>query len=668
MLLAIYGTTIFLSAFLLFQVQPVMARMILPWFGGSSAVWAVCLLFFQVTLLAGYAYAHWLHGRLQRHTQTAVHAALLAASLFVLPVIPAAEWRPSPGTFNPSFRILGMLAATVGMPYFLLSTTSPLVQAWYSRTEQQAAPYRLFALSNLAALAALALYPFAVEPYVPVHAQAVAWSWGYGVFAFLCAGTAWHSNRMAACKPTEQRTAAAEPGTASYVMWISLAGCSSILLLAVTSYLTQDVASIPFLWILPLSVYLLTFVLCFDSDRIYRRRLFFQLSSIAIAATGYLLLQGKSMPNVVFTVSFLAVSLFAWCMTCHGELARMKPEPGRLTSYYLAISAGGALGGVFAGLIAPLVFDSYYEFPAGLALTAILMAVVAWRDDLVHQRRFNFWPAILLAVTFTLLGSGVRASLRGCSVVTRNFYGQLRVCDEGGVRKLFHGVITHGHELLDARERRRPTAYYCEGTGVGLAWNLARQGGAGIRAGVVGLGAGALAAYGAAGDTLRFYELNPQVLEVARRDFHFLNDSPAKIEVVLGDARLALEAEAPQQFDLLAVDAFSGDAVPVHLLTSEAFTTYLRHIKPGGIIAFHITNLFLNLEPVVARAASALGKRALMVDFVPSPSDPYCFGTQWALIVDASDSRFPSARPAHPPSGFRLWTDDYSSIFPLLRR
>lgn len=627
------------------------------------------MLFFQAALLAGYAYAHWLHGRLQRRLQAGVHMALLAASLFALPVIPGAEWKPSPSE-NPPLQILWMLTATVGLPYFLLSATSPLVQAWYARTQHQGAPYRLFALSNLASLSALVLYPFAVEPYVPVHAQAMAWSWGYGAFALLCAGSAWASGRVTAGIPGERKatTAAAEPGIASYAMWIGLAACASILLLAVTNYLTQDVASIPFLWILPLVIYLLTFVLCFDSDRVYRRRLFLQLSSLAIFAIGYLLLQGKSMPNVIFMVGFLAVSLFSWCMTCHGELARLKPDPAHLTSYYLSISAGGALGGVFVGLIAPQVFNSYYEFPAGMALAATLMAIVVWREDLVQQRKQKLWSAVLLAGTFTLLGLGIRASLHGCSVVTRNFYGQLRVCDEGGVRKLFHGVITHGHEVLDPRERRRPTAYYCAGTGVALAWSAARRSDAGMRMGVAGLGAGALATYGAMGDTLRFYELNPLVLEVARRDFHFLQDTPAKLEMALGDARLALENEAPQQFDLLAVDAFSGDAVPVHLLTREAFSAYFRHIKPGGILAVHITNLFLNLEPVVASAASALGKRALVVDYIPSPAEPYCFGTQWVLVVDVGESRFPTARTAGAPPGFRLWTDDYSSLFPLLRR
>ncbi len=625
------------------------------------------MLFFQVALLAGYAYAHWLHSRLDRRIQAGVHIALLAASLFALPVIPGAEWKPSPN-HNPPLRILGMLTATVGLPYFLLSATSPLVQAWYARARHQGTPYRLFALSNLAALAALVLYPFAVEPYVPVHTQAVAWAWGYGAFALLCAAAVWTSGRVAAGAPAERKVAAAAPSVAVHLMWIGLAACASVLLLAVTNYLTQDVASIPFLRILPLGVYLLTFVLCFDSDRVYRRRLFLQLSALAIFATGYLLLQGKSMPNVIFTVSFLAVSLFVWCMTCHGELARIKPEPGRLTSYYLSISAGGALGGVFAGLIAPLVFNSYYEFPVGMALAATLMATVVWRDDLPRRNRFKLWPAFLLAATFALLGLGIRASLHGCHVMNRNFYGQLRVCDEGGVRKLFHGVIAHGSELLDPQQRRLPTAYYCAGTGAGQAWPMVRRNGAGVRAGVVGLGAGTLAAYGATGDSVRFYELNPLVLEVARRDFHFLRDTPANVEFALGDARLALESEAPQQFDLLAIDAFSGDAVPVHLLTQEAFTAYFRHIKPGGILAFHITNLFLNLEPVVASAASALGKRALLVDFVPSPAEPQCLGAQWALIVDAGESRFPTARTAGAPPGFRLWTDDYSSIFPLLRR
>lgn len=667
----LYTATVFLSAFLLFQIQPVIARMILPWFGGSSAVWSVCMLFFQVGLMSGYAYAHGLARNMSPRRQAALHALLLAASLLLLPAIPGAAWKPTEAG-NPPFRILLMLTATVGLPYFLLSATSPLVQSWYARTHRGAVPYRLFSLSNLASLAGLFSYPFVMEPYLAVHTQALAWSWGYAVFAVLCAATAWTCTRFVAgdSLPEEMREEIAAPPASLRTLWVLLAACPSILLLSVTTYLTQDVASIPFLWILPLGVYLLSFVLCFESGRYYRRRLFFRLSGVALAATCYLLTQEKSMPSVVYAVSFLTVSLFVWCMTCHGELARLKPHPRHLTVFYLMVSVGGAAGGIFVGLIAPAVFNGYYEFPTGLALGGFLMATVLWREGKLVPAMPRAMAAVLLTCMVVGLGAGVRNSLHGCRLVVRNFYGQLRVRDSGGSRRLFHGVITHGQQMLDPAERRRSTAYYCPGTGVGLALAAPDRPGA-RRIGILGLGCGTLASYGRAGDVFRLYEINPLVLRVARDEFTFLGDSAARVEVAMGDARLVLESEAPQRFDVLAADAFSGDSVPVHLLTREAFAVYFRHLRPDGVLAVHISNLYLDLEPVVAAAAQAYGKTALVFDFEPSKNQNRCYPAKWVLVMDpavaASSARYAGGRAAHAAPKFRVWTDDYSSLFSVMR-
>jgi SAM-dependent methyltransferase len=670
-LTALYAATVFLSAFLLFQIQPIMARMILPWFGGSSAVWSVCMLFFQVGLLSGYAYAHGLTRNLSPRLQAALHSLLLAASLLLLPAIPSAAWKPAEAG-SPPLRILLMLAVTVGLPYFLLSATSPLIQSWYARTHPGAVPYRLFSLSNLASLAGLFSYPFVMEPYLAVRTQALAWSWGYALFAALCAVTAWSGAGTigGASRPKEIEEEIVGPSASLRTLWVLLAACPSTLLLSVTTYLTQDVASIPFLWILPLGVYLLSFVLCFESGRYYRRRLFFQLSGIALAATGYMLTRERPIPAVVYTVGFLTAALFVWCMTCHGELARLKPHPRYLTAFYLMVSAGGAAGGIFVGLVAPAVFNGYYEFPAGLVLAGFLMATVLWREGKLVPPMRRAVAAVLLAGMVVLLGQGVRVSLSGCRLVVRNFYGQLRVQDADGVRRLFHGVILHGQQMLDPAERRRATVYYCPGAGIGLVLAAPEHEGA-RRVGVLGLGCGTLASYGRAGDVFRLYELDPLVLRVARHEFTFLGDAPERVDVALGDARLVLESEAPQHFDVLAVDVFSGDSIPVHMLTREAFAVYFRHLRPDGILAVHISNLYLNLEPVVAAAAQAYGKTALVFNFVPPNNQDWCYPATWVLMMDpavaASSLRFAGGRPARAAPRFRAWTDDYSSLFSVLR-
>ena len=672
----LYACTIFLSAFLLFQVQPIIAKIILPWFGGSSAVWSTCMLFFQSVLLLGYVYAHWLYHKFGGRKQAIVHTIVLAGSLAALPILPNPAWR-TVAVGNPSWRILALLALTIGLPYFLLSSTSPLLQAWYARTHRSGMPYRLFALSNLASMLALLTYPVLVEPNLTARTQAGIWSFGYGAFTVLCGITAWVVSRRAS--GVESRSAALgetadePPGWAMRFLWIALAACASILLLAVTTFLTQDVAAIPFLWILPLSIYLLTFILCFESSRFYRRGIFLPLAAAALGFMAYRLWPDRTPMHVRPLIVLMAVSLFVCCMACHGELVRRKPPASRLTSFYVSISLGGALGGIFVGLVAPNLFNGYYEFHIGLGLCAALIAVTLWTGT---RRPLKIALAAVLAGYLVVLGVFLRQAVQPYRVVARNFYGQLRVRDDGDPqtkddanRKLVHGTINHGQQMLREKYRRMPVTYFCPMSGIGRAMRALE--GAPRRIGILGLGCGTLAAYGRPGDTIRIYEINPQVVRIANSEFTYLRDTAARLEPALGDARLVLESEPSQQFDLLVMDAFSGDSVPVHLITVEAFRDYFRHLKPGGIVAVNISNRYLDLQPVMAGAAAAFGKVARLYEFTPDDDDFLCFSCSWVLIMD------PATAAAHPElqkesdvlkprPGFRTWTDDFSNLFGIL--
>jgi len=540
----LYAVSIFLSAFLLFQVQPIIAKVILPWFGGSAAVWSMCMLFFQAVLLLGYVYAHWLYHRVRGRGQAWLHSALLAASLAVLPILPNPRWRTA-AAGDPSWRILALLALTIGLPYFLLSSTSPLLQAWYARTHHRAMPYRLFALSNLASMLALLSYPLLVEPNLAVRTQATIWSAGYGAFALLCAVAAWRGATRASHADEGDRQAEApappKPTFGDRILWTAFAACASILLLAVTTHLTQDVAAIPFLWILPLSTYLLTFILCFESPRVYRRAIFLPLMALAIGFMAYQLYPFRTPMEIRPLIALLALSLFVCCMVCHGEVVRRRPAPRHLTSFYVSISLGGALGGIFVGLAAPRWFNGYYEFHLGLALCAGLAAFTLWKAAARYGSMDRRFARAALALMFygylVALGLIVRESLTPYRYVSRNFYAQLRVRDDGNPktdrdarRKLIHGTINHGQQMLREEYRRMPVSYFCPQSGIGRAMSALE--GHPRRIGILGLGCGTLAAYGRAGDTIRIYEINPQVIEIARSQFTYLGDTQARLVCV----------------------------------------------------------------------------------------------------------------------------------------
>ncbi|MFM1747218.1 MAG: hypothetical protein RLZZ188_884 [Verrucomicrobiota bacterium] len=757
-----FAVAIFTGAFLLFQIQPLIGKYILPWFGGSPGVWTTCMLFFQVLLLGGYGYAHALGRRCRPRKQVIVHLSLLALALATLPIIPADTWKPGTDT-DPTWRILALLAATLGLPYVVLAATGPLMQDWFRRSAPGVSPYRLYALSNVGSLLALVSYPLVFETFLSRQEQARVWSWGLVAYGAACAWCAWRVWRAA---PTEEPAPGADavgtveaPRAGDRLLWVALPACASVLLLAVTNKMCQDVAVIPFLWVLPLALYLLTFIIAFDSPRWYSRFYYTIALSAALAAGCAALHQGPDM-EIVRQVAIYAVLLFTGCMVCHGELYRLRPHPRHLTSFYLMISAGGAAGGLFVALVAPAVFDNFYETHLSFLFTAVLLVVMAWRGradlnpgewrilgivlalagiwglqlaaagsgswlrgegwisasvsfawDDVARRGWVVWLAAALAaalvawrrrgwifpwdrVTCGLLAVGcvalafalgvqVRNSSRGAVVSGRNFYGVLSVFEYEKDNPLSHhyvlqhGRITHGLQFAAPDRAAMPTSYFPPRSGLGLALrNFPRQ--ENQRIGLLGLGVGTVTAYGKPGDVFRIYEINPQVIDIARKPFSYLALTKAQVELAVGDARLVMEHEAPQGFDFLIMDAFSSDAVPVHLLTREAFEIYQRHLKPDGAMIINISNRYLDLRPVVENAARLLGYDVLHFDSEDGAGEDE-EGGWWfyaaSFMVLSKNKEFMARTAlrsaASPPTAVRtdipLWTDDYASMFRILK-
>ena len=756
-----FALSIFTGAFLLFQVQPLIGKYILPWFGGSPGVWTTCLLFFQTLLLGGYAYAHFSSKLLKPRGQTVLHLALLLLALAFLPITPAETWKAHLSG-EPTLHILLLLTATIGLPYFVLSATGPLMQQWFSVTRPGVSPYRLYALSNIGSLLALLSYPVFFEVKFSRHEQAVMWSVGLGGFVLLAAWSArqvWRSapdtnsdsdstirSKLSALSPSDSSTTPTL--RRDKLLWIILPALASVLLLATTNKLCQEVAVIPFLWVLPLALYLLTFVICFDHARWYHRGTFAALLVIGTACVCALLAAGTDAPMKLQIAGYSA-TLFVACMVCHGELYRLKPPPRQLTAYFLFISAGGALGGLLVAVVAPAIFTEYIELELGfialgvaltalcfrhrsrtLALGAIVGALLAtlvipaltstfagsdgllaeflkfYRghavalglaiiailacvfDFRVGSLRPDWRPSLGLPVGLLAVGLGyvfVR-QITAAEPVTvlrasRNFYGTLKVLDYSPLdptenyHLLMHGATTHGLQFVAPARAFIPTSYYGATSGVGLALNHFSHHGK-KRFGVVGLGTGSLAAYGRAGDTLRIYEINPAVERLARDPFTYLAQCPAQVDVVMGDARLEMERELatghPQTFDVLALDAFSSDAIPVHLLTQEAFTTYLRHLKPGGVIAIHISNRYLDLQPVVERLAQHFGLATACISD-DTDEDWWVYSTTWMLVTsDRALLALPeiagvTAAPTKDARTAALWTDDNANLYSIMK-
>jgi hypothetical protein len=684
----LYAFTIFLSAFLLFLVQPMLAKFILPWFGGSPAVWSTCMLFFQALLLLGYAYAHALV-RLAPRRQAWLHLLLLAAALALLPVTPAESWKEGAAA-SPTARILSLLTISVGAPYLALSATGPLLQAWFARRWPSRSPYRLYALSNAGSLLALFAYPALVETTLRLHVQTLGWSLAFGCFALLCAWVTWRarlSAPLAAGAGSAGDAAEAAPGARRIAAWILLPGLASLLLLASTNQICQDVASVPFLWVLPLGLYLTSFILCFAYEERDFGTWFGGLSILAVPLAAAALRQGPAL-HLGVQLGVHAATLFCVCMACHGLLVRMRPGPRWLTGFYLALSLGGVLGGAFVALLAPRLFDDFWEYPLGLllgfGLGAWTLARETWPASGSRARALRLGGVLLLCGLLAAeLDRGLGRAQRSSFLTVRDFYGVFRVADARTEdpaqhkRWVWSGLVAHGLQYQATPRRRWASGYHGRQSGVGLAALHRRAPGASLRMGVVGLGAGALAAYAEPGDALRFYEISPSMAEIAEDWFSFLADARqrgAQVSTVLGDARLELEAELaagrPGGFDLLVIDAFTGDAVPMHLLTREAFQVYRAHLADGGIIAVNVSNIHIDFDPVLRGLAEALGMAALRVSTDEDPALGQLPARWWLLADRPAALEIPAVRrAADPASGGRrlLWTDDFSSLFGVLR-
>ena len=677
--MAAFAITVFLGALLIFQVQPILGRYILPWFGGGPGVWTTCLLFFQLLLLGGYAYAHWLATVLRPATQRIVHISLLGLSLLALPIAPNPEVWKRAIEGDPTWHILALLAVSAGLPYLTLSATAPLVQRWFHDLHPTRTAYRLYAVSNAGSLLALVSYPSIVEPLLRLDQQSLIWSLLYGLFALCCAYCAWQVRKVPAVAPVDE---AAPPQTAARKLaWLTLSAIGSALLVATTNQMSQEIAVVPFLWILPLTIYLLTFILCFESESWYGRKPFSFLLAIAIPAAAIAMAGGGLLP-IVLQIAIYCGALFIACMVCHGELYNLRPHAAEATSFYLWVAAGGALGGIFVAVIAPRIFSDYWEYAITLAASSIaaivVWAVAGWRPDATRPTAFLAPPPALL-LSLVILAYALESSRDARTVMTmRNFYGVLRVSEEGEgrdrIRVLTHGRTEHGTQYLDPERALEPTTYFGSASGIELAFDLhpRRLTTEPLYVAIVGLGAGTMAAYGHDGDNFRFYELNPQVIDVARQDFTYLDDSAADIELVPGDARVRLEEEIANgeatRFDILAIDAFTSGAIPLHLLTAEAADVYGRRLKEDGILAFHITNRFLDLTPVVNGIAKRLGLKAIRIS-TPG-SEPGANAAVWMLLTKnqafLDEPRVRQAVDVSSDPSSLAWTDDYAGLWQAL--
>jgi hypothetical protein len=674
-----FAAVTFLSAFLLFLVQPLFARAVLPWFGGAPSVWTTSLLFYQTVLLAGYGYGHW-SARLGLRRQAALTLLLLATTLLLLPITPSEAWKPE-SSQAPTLQLLGLLTVSVGGPYLMLASTAPLLHDWFARTAPGRSPYRLYAVSNIGSLLALVAYPVAVEPLLGVRLQGLAWSVAYAAFVVALGTIAWHVHRGATDSESALAMGAPSgrlPSARDIAVWVAFAACGSGLLLAITNHITMDIASVPLLWVLPLGLYLVTYVLAFAGR--YRRETWGALLILALLAMSLLWRGGFALPITV-QIGVGSLTLFITCMVCHGELARSAPDPRHLTGFYLSMAAGGALGGLSVAVLAPLVFSDFVELPVFLLASylVLLLAIFRDRESSLAGGRVRIAWAVLALVFVGLLSAYVAPGLRasGTTVETaRSFFGVLRVEDRPPglmreMRVLRHGRIFHGAQFLDPDRRGGPTAYFSAGSGVARAIteHPRRLAGQRLRIGVIGLGVGTLASWGEEGDEILFYELDPDAERLARRHFTFLEESSAAVTVSIGDGRLALERDlsgGSPRFDVLVVDAFSGDAVPVHLLTREAMSVYTEGLRASGVLVFQITNRHLDLERVVRGLATDAGLRAVRVDQEAGQTEGR-LASSW-MIVGAPQSHVLLERESvRARSESVLWTDDFSNLLGVLR-
>lgn len=689
-----YAVTVFLGAFLLFQVQPIIAKYLLPWFGGVPSVWTTCMLCFQGLLLAGYGYAHVLASRMTPRTQRRVHAAALGASLLLLaflawrwgsPILPAADWKPQDAAL-PAVRLLLLLLMSVGLPFVMLSTTGPLLQAQFSRRYPGRSPYWLYTLSNAGSLAALLSYPFVVEPLLTLAAQAWLWAAGYVIFAAGCAVCGWRKAGAQEAAPRgEPAPAAARPPLRHYGLWAGLALAACLMLLATTNRITQEIAVIPFLWLLPLSLYLLSFILCFSGERWYPRHGFLAAFGLAMLLASWSLREEVAL-SVRLQIPAASVILFVCCMVAHGELYRLKPAPRYLTAYYGMIALGGALGGVLVGVLAPWLFRGLWEYHVGLFVCCAVVLLALGADPVSWSRRLRWhrWATEALFCLFAIFLMGqVQEAGDGLAYAARNFYGTVRVREHRKSEPrerfctLLNNATVHGLQFTDPAKRFLPVSYYCPESGIGRVFAdppgpLKDRP---MAVGVAGLGVGMVGAYAREGDRLRFYEINPLVIGLARGEggyFDYLAASQGEVEIVPGDARLSMEREIRQSappLDVLVVDVFNGDSIPVHLLTREAWEIYLRRLRPEGLLILHISNRCLDLWPVTRRLAGHFGLDAVLIRN-PLVKEKHYHTAYWVIASrdTAYIARLRQLDTAlnRPPRRASLWTDQFSNLLEAL--
>lgn len=682
----LFAVTTLLGAFLVFQVQPVISKCVLPWFGGTPAVWTTCMLFFQLLLFAGYVYAHLLRTWIPPVGQAIVHLGLLSAAAFALPIEPSAEWKPS-GNESPIPYLLLMLAAHVGLPYFVLSSTGPLVQAWLSYRDGSQRVYRLYALSNAGSLFALLSYPFLVEPFLTVSNQSITWSL---MFLGFVLSQGWLAVRLLRGTSSLQRAETADGQTHESrrqqeleavtwwhrLAWIGLPAMASTMLLVVTNHVCQDIAVIPLLWVLPLSLYLLSFIICFDSPQWYQPKWISGLTLLAILTIQCKHLLPGSFRLIAEAGSYLTM-LFGVCLLCHGETARLKPGSSLLTQYYMLLSAGGALGGLIIAVLCPLALSTHLELPISLALVTamtflIFFASRGWRSfqyDWAAAYRLRLAAA---ALTIAPLVTLAVASQDQIIASERNFFGVLQVIRDSTGTRLVHGNTIHGMQRPEPFSQE-PTTYYGRSSGVGRTIEAMQEDATSLEIGVVGLGCGVLASYGRTSDQFDMIEINPAVIDIANQHFDFLTKTKADIRSHLGDGRLVLERMTNRRFDLLVLDAFSSDAIPAHLLTREAMGLYANRLAEDGVLAIHVSNNHLDLVPLVHRLAADSGFASRVVR---SNGDPK-LGTKhatWVVMTPPNHRLWqqPSMSVAQPASkedlvNAPLWTDQHHNLVSVLR-
>lgn len=684
----LFALTMTFSGFLVFQVQPIIAKFILPWFGGSATTWSVCLLFFQVALLFGYGYVHALTVPLKPRTQVILHAALLCVAIYMLPITPSDIYKPV-NADDPIGRILALLTMSVGFPYVVLSTTSPLLQRWLAVLDKDLLASRFFAVSNCGSFVGLLTYPFWFEQQLSSVDQTIWWSRAFLAFAVTMAPCMFVLLRSG--RAPSEVAPAVETGVAGatgdcFPAWTGYAMLGSVLLLATTNELTQWTAVLPFLWILPLSLYLATFIIAFGHQNLYDRRTFAVLFATAFAIT---FLLPPTDPEEIFlpTLLFPLVTMTLGCLICHSEMVRLQPPAPRLPRFYLATALGGALGGVLVTLVAPAIFSDYWEFPLALTCVGCIALALEWRH--LDRPAGRLWPAIATCVfCIGMAGIVYRVRITESTLVdrTRNFYGVIKVVrdpeddPQRATLSMVQAGSPQGSQYLAPERRAEPYCAYLPGAGVGRAFSALRaqaaeQGRKGLRIGVVGLGVGVTSALTRADDTLVIYELNPAVTEFARKHFTFLADSPTPIQVQHGDGRIllerALQAGHPGDYDLLIIDAFRGASPPLHLMTREAFDIYRRHLRPDGILAVNFEISILDIDPLHRGLAASTGMDVGWFE-TPDTGDECDDSISWALYApDARLLRRPEIAPGLSPwrdgrSDQLVWTDASANLLSIV--